>query len=68
MTIKLGNLKPLQEATLNIQLISRLDIVFGQYKFFLPVDFYPNYTHLGAKENLNYGFNLTLDVKSSKKI
>lgn len=48
MTIKLGNLKPGQEAKLSIQLISMLDIVFGSYKFFLPVDFYPDYRNLGT--------------------
>ena len=57
MTIKLGNLKPKQEAKLSLQLISRLDIVFGQYKFFLPIDFYPDYRNLGAPQTLKYGFD-----------
>ena len=68
MTIKLGNLRPLQEAKLNIQLIFKLDIVFGQYKFFLPVDFYPNYTKFGGAKNFKYGFDFILRVKSSKPV
>ena len=68
MTIKLGNLRPRQEAKLSLQLISRLTIVFGQYKFFLPVDFYPDYRNLGAPTNLKYGFDFTLHVKSTHKI
>ena len=68
MTIKLGNLREQQEAKLSLQIISRLDIVFGSYKFFLPIDFYPDYRNFGAPTNLKYGFNFMLHVKSTHKI
>jgi len=70
MTIKLGNLKPQQEAKLSIQLIFMLDIVCGSYKFFLPVDFYPDYRNLGStvKSNLNYSFKFKLTINSTKEI
>ena len=68
MTIKLGNIGRGEEATLEIQLIFRVDIVMGSYKFFLPADFYPDYRNLGAKSNLDYGFNFVLEIKSTKKI
>ena len=53
---------------MSIQLISRLDIVFGSYKFSLPVDFYPDYRNLGAPVNVKYGFDVALHVKSTAKI
>ena len=68
MTIKLGNIGRGEEATLEIQLIFRVDIVMGSYKFFLPADFYPDYRNLGAKSNLDYGFNFSMLIKCTKKI
>lgn len=70
MTIKLGNLKPQQSAKLSIQLIFMLDIVCGSYKFFLPVDFYPDYRNLGSvsKTNLNYSFKFQMTINSTKEI
>ena len=47
MKIKLGNLLPLQEAKLKMQLIFRTQIKFSSYMFKLPMDFYPNYEKLG---------------------
>ena len=41
--IKLGNLLPLKEAKLSLQLIFTVPVESGAYKFTLPVDFYPDY-------------------------
>ena len=40
----------------------------GKYKFFLPVDFYPDYKHLGAIHDLKYKFDFNLVINSTKKI
>ena len=45
--IKLGNLLPLEEAKLTMQLIYKVPVKCGSYKFTLPVDFYPNYQKMG---------------------
>ena len=45
-----------------------IDIVLGSYKFFLPVDFYPDYRNFGAPTNLKYGFDFKLHIKSTNKI
>ena len=62
MKIKIGNLQPNQEATIKIQLIMQLEVVFGAFKFMLPVSFYPDYRNLGAKQNLDYTFKMVLDI------
>ena len=64
MKISLGNLLENQEATIKITLIQQLEIVFGCFKFFLPVSFYPDYRNLGAKQNLNYNFKCVLSIES----
>ena len=45
--IKLGNLSPLKEAKLSIQLIKSIPVENGSYCFRLPVDFCPNYKKIG---------------------
>ena len=64
MKIKIGNLQPNQEATIKIQLIMQLEVVFGAFKFMLPVSFYPDYRNLGSKQNLDYSFKMVLDIES----
>ena len=68
MKIKLGNLLPLQEAKLSIQLVFKISIECGSYLFKLPVDFYPNYSKIGAPIKHVYTFNFTLNIKSTKRI
>ena len=46
--IKLGNLLPLKEATLCLQLVYIVPVDCSSYKFTLPIDFYPNYKKMGA--------------------
>ena len=66
--IKLGNLLPLQEAKLSLQLIYRVPVDCGSYKFTLPVDFYPDYEKMGAATKLDYTFSFDMNIKSTKKI
>ena len=59
MMVKLGNLMPLEEATLKIQLIVPVLVKSGSYKFTLPADFYPDYKKMGApptKEDYSFSF------------
>lgn len=49
-------------------LIMRLDVVFGYYKFFLPIDFYPDFSFLGNREGMDYTFKMVLDIKSNSKL
>ena len=66
--IKLGNLLPLQEAKLSLQLIFVVPVDSGSYKFTLPVDFYPDYEKMGAVTKLDYTFSFDMNIKSTKKI
>jgi len=50
MSIKLGNLKPQQEAKLSLQLVTHLKVLQGSYMFDLPVAFFPDYSKHGAKK------------------
>ena len=68
MKIKLGNLLPLQEAKLRLQLIFSVPVDCGSYKFTLPADFYPNYKKFGAPTKHEYTFSFDLNIKSTKKI
>ena len=68
MKIKLGNLLPLQEAKLSMQLIFLVPVNSGSYKFVLPADFYPNYRKLGAPTRYEYSFSFNMNIKSTKKI
>jgi len=69
MTIKLGNLKPLQVAVLNIQLIMSLSVIGGNYLLDLPMAFYPDYSKHGAKKGeLSYDFNYEVKIQTKGKI
>ena len=68
MMVKLGNLMPLQEATLKIQLIVPILVKSGSYKFTLPTDFYPDYRKMGAPTKEDYSFSFAMQIKSSNKI
>ena len=69
VTIKLGNLQPLQEATLSIQLIQQIEIRQGAYYFLLPLAFYPDYNRNQVEKSaFNYDFSYSIQIKSSKKI
>ena len=52
MTIKLGNLKPKQEATLTIQLIQQLKVLQGSYMFDQPIAFFPDYSRHGVDKGM----------------
>ena len=62
VSIKLGNLAPLQEAKLSMQIIMKAGVEMGSYKFRLPVDFYPDYSQMGAKLEQNYDFSFEMMI------
>ena len=68
MRIKLGNLGPLKEAKLTLQLIKTVPVEFGSYCFRMQDDFCPNYKKFGFQENPDYTFSIDLEIKSKKKI
>ena len=58
----------MEEAKLTMQLIYKVPIQCGSYKFTLPVDFYPDYEKMGADPSEKYEFDFKCDIKSTKRI
>ena len=68
MKIKLGNLGPLKEAKLSLQLIKTVPVECGSYCFRMKDDFCPNYKKIGFQDNPDYSFSIDLEIKSTKKL
>jgi len=70
MKVSLGNILPLQEATISIQLVQKIKVTAGAYQFKLPLAFYPNYAKHGVKDKnaFKYDFSYKLTIKSHKKL
>ena len=43
MSLKLGNLMPDQEATINMVIVEEVEIIGGAFSYSLPASFFPDY-------------------------
>jgi hypothetical protein len=69
--LKVGNLDPGQNATIDVSLLEVLKIVGGAWAYSLPVWFFPDYsqhTASGLKDTLQYDFVYELKIQAGDKI
>ena len=70
VSIKIGNLMPMQEATVTMSLVQPVQIVGSSYEFLLPTAFYPDYKKLDDKigERWPFAFAYSVIMKSASAI
>ena len=70
ISLKLGNLLPGQEATINMVLLEEIEIIGASFSYTLPASFYPDYNKHSSNKELKhtYGLNFEYKIISGDKI
>jgi Ca-activated chloride channel family protein len=63
ISLKLGNLLPYQEATINMVLIEEIEMIGSSFSYTLPASFYPDYNKHSTNKELKHTYALNYEYK-----